>query len=219
MESAVFRASELAELAVAYCDAAMPNASDNRTEDVAHREMYGSNWKMTNIEQFRRQLESEVPRRLRRQHRNPARNVARTVWSGQRTEEYGMGNCDELCEVAFSWLVAEKNAAGVAFYGLSPQGGEFIHAFIVIGVPTKPSTLSILNLDMMPPGWPPTAAWCDPWRREWFIIKDDWQRRVRMVLKDCLTGTDVKPGDLNSLNFELSCFAYHAGSVANASEQ
>lgn len=213
----MFRPSELAELAVAYCDATMIASCDNREEDRMHRELNGSQWRLPTVGDFRDRREIDMPDHLRHRYRDPAKNVARQIWRGGFAERYRIGNCGELSDVAFRWLVEEQGAPGVARYSLA-LNNESIHAFVMIGIPISPPKVSVLKLEIPPAGWLPNCAWCDPWRREWFFIKDDWERNARMILKDVLQDYDVEPKDLNTIEFALLCRAYHAGTPERIAE-
>ena len=204
----------LAEQAVAYVDETMPVATDNVDQHQAHRRNYPDrqgNRDMPGVQALRFAAAMQIPAALRDEYDDPHMNVPTHVWLGEFAEKHRTGNCEELADVAFRWLVVEKKAPHVAIYNLC-AGRNVIHTFVMIGVQCPPPEYEGLKIAQFPAAWPPTAVWCDPWRREWFEIKDDYARRVRMIIRDCVKFARVGGiGDIDAQPFVLVCRAYSAG--------
>ncbi len=173
-----------AEAAVAYVDSVMEWPSTNRPDDVKHRQMYRK--PVVDVGPLRMEA-AKIVDSHELWHRENAWVLnfnKRFVDMADLAMEYGVGNCGMLAAVAFKWLVeVQQVPCNVSYYGMRNE--DFgIHSFLILGETEVPTADYFLNERHPPSSWL-SAVWCDPWRRDWFEIKDDWCRRVRMIARDC----------------------------------
>ncbi|MBB3060834.1 hypothetical protein [Microbulbifer rhizosphaerae] len=90
------------------------------------------------------------------------------------------GNCTEQSALAFEYLRG-RGERGLAWMGLPDQD----HMFVVMGLHTQPRDNAFFSIGGgTPQGWGPNAVVCDPWYHEWFLVRDDWNRKIRHILNE-----------------------------------
>ncbi len=195
-----------AEMAVAYVDSVMKWPSSNKPEDIKHREMYGM--PIINLKSMRSEFnEFSASHGLDHGHGYIQGNVDYFLAYADFAQKHGVGLCDELTAVAFKWLTNVRAVpCNVSFYSISDTGIAF-HSFIILGEREPPRMRYFLDEKHSPATWPMDAVWCDPWRRDWFEIKDDWRRRVSMVAHDCGHKFESPLG-----YFSVRCMAFSSAS-------
>lgn len=90
------------------------------------------------------------------------------------------GNCVEQSALAFEYLRG-RGERGMAWMGFPDHN----HMFVVMGLHTRPCDIAFFNIGGGAPlGWGPNAVVCDPWYHEWFLVREDWSRKIRHILHE-----------------------------------
>lgn len=179
-----------AEAAVKYVEAKLFLGSTNRSLDEEHgRSLPGELADSAIREDLLCRLRNNVGQS---QPLGMSAGVA-ALWTADKFEEAGIGNCGEQARVAFKYLLHHTDAKEVSTLNVGDN-----HQLVVIGASrselenaaSRHSTYSLV----IPPSLPEETVFCDPWYHEWFPVSE-WPNKIKSILRATQVANENTPLD------------------------
>lgn len=175
----------MAEAAVAYVKQVLPDGASDDMSDLAQSWMYrNASLRPTSVITNRQRVDN-----INRQQILTNQISEMELWRAYAQEAIstGQGNCMEQGVIAFDYLARHYSIARLA---LVLMGDD--HIRVIIEPPYHYSTHSRhWEHRSFPIAWPPEAVICDSWGHEWFVVSEDWSRKMRMPGQETYVRVEV----------------------------
>jgi hypothetical protein len=183
-----------AEEAIAYVDSILYGKASNRPEDIAHilQRNLGKEQYQKTLDKAPKDFYTGKSAKLDVMFDKFSDKYHEKVIEKGRTgdpekiKQRGVGNCFEHAVLVGDYL--KKKGIEVNVYILEtldePDPHEYLdHVWNVLEIaPELPNGVRNIALDE-PPGFGPHAVVCDAWFHEWFSVQNDWERKMRSILR------------------------------------